>query len=285
MWHYLCLDFFFIVRLECSCNRPPLSSSFSLCCSWQSQQQLIIGGSADVKWRPEWPTARRWVGKQHGEEQPWNCSWLALVCENVLLCIILEISREWKMVDWWNNKPPWNEHENSIWLLFLCSSYCSTCLRIVNIFPENFNTNVLPWLQQPLNGQPISLLSSPVHQFIISSVEWFQCLSNAESRRVSGFDFQLWTSRLKGGLIAAEVLGHFRGASPMLLCFPIGFSPSSLRLSRAELLSPTCLQLIQANLLTNLHNHHPPPPLHPTLPSLESPVPVDHHVHLSRVVL
>lgn len=75
IWHYLNRWlFFFHCSLGFSCNRPPLSSWFGLRCSWQSQQQLITGGAADVTRRPDRPTVRRWVGKHHQGDSHTTCS-------------------------------------------------------------------------------------------------------------------------------------------------------------------------------------------------------------------
>lgn len=193
------------------------------------------------------------------------------------------------MVDWWNNKPPWNEHVNSIWLLlcFFCCSYLSQDCQYISWELQHKCSPMASGTFEWTTDLSAFLPGSPVHHFLWSVISAFvKCWMS------KGFwvRLPLVVQRLKGGLIAGEVLGRFRGGLTNVVVFFYCFTPppfpqaehsgasfflphSHTCSSSKPIHSPTCT------------TPTPPPPLHPTLPSLESPVPVELHVRLSRVVL
>lgn len=151
-----------------------------------------------------------------------------------------------------------------------CSSYSSTSgVIIVKIFAENLNTDVLPWLLQPLNNKSVHLIHLfIIHQFtaqllmgIDGSVHHF--LSSVVISSVCQTLDVLGSSpsygpQLECGFVEGEVLKHFHGSIVLVFscCFsllPSGCAeltffllllpPSHTCSSSKPMYSPTCTAL------------------------------------------
>lgn len=127
IWHYIKRWLFFFSLLAWILLQSTTTELLVRRCSWQSQQQLITGGAADVTRRPDRPTVRRWVGKHHQGDSHTTCSCASshksagserwgLVDEMIILW---EIDMEMLSHRYYVEKPTLSTLDFGIWFILL----------------------------------------------------------------------------------------------------------------------------------------------------------------------